>query len=605
MAAARWTQPCIPTIEIILLSLLHLKTLQDPNSVILFAVCFISAVETAIRRPHTVEGHEVTVQRYPVPVMIPEVFDHVRARLNCNIFDSTDMLGNVVEQLQRECGVDYKKSSSGIYITGSFVQIKDCHKYILDLIQSKHHQDVSRSNFAEEASNASITTEEPHFQIKNTVKEIKDVVYQTVPIVFKFILSVSKYRRQLEQIKKDHKVNIREIDSGNKVTIQPLHRCTQKDFDEACEEYINLYREVYDGPMLSKEMVLKPGPGAAYFTAQEAIDEVLCHAPVIIQSTATQDTWLFYGEEKQVKLAMEEICKKLKIEYPFKRGRKHIDDSGRHDMEGSTSQRNLGSDKENLQPGTSSDADKKFPASESDERREEYLTKKGFKLSVSQGDITEEQVDIIVNCNDDYLTGFSKGLPKAIVDKGGREIQLEAVAHSKKRILKAGEIIMTKAGNLYCSKVMHIIASHNKKNKVNVLKNMVKDACLDCLRRAKYQNSIAFPAVGANKVGLSLQDCATAMLNGVEEYMKTGNPKTNIVVADIRFIHLNPDAFEVFRQELSKRFGAPTTERGADPRERNRAHDQHSATRPTENRNGTPTGKLITIAAVSIFVYIK
>jgi O-acetyl-ADP-ribose deacetylase (regulator of RNase III) len=89
---------------------------------------------------------------------------------------------------------------------------------------------------------------------------------------------------------------------------------------------------------------------------------------------------------------------------------------------------------------------KDFPSN--NDGRFEIVTKKGFHLSVSQGDITDGPVDVIVNSSDEYL-GFLTGLPAALVSRGGRGIRDDAQAESRRKRKKPGDIIMTGPGRLY------------------------------------------------------------------------------------------------------------------------------------------------------------
>ncbi|XP_031575541.1 uncharacterized protein LOC116309116 [Actinia tenebrosa] len=144
-------------------------------------------------------------------------------------------------------------------------------------------------------------------------QEIDAMVFRSVPIILRFIYTVPMYKKRIQSIESDFNVTINVIDDGLKVAISPLPGCTRRKHDDACEEYFVLYREVYDGPMMSKYIILTPA-----LSVKEAAIKQLRMETVAIQAIDVPDDELpFYGKEANVRSAINAVCNKtLKNDYP-------------------------------------------------------------------------------------------------------------------------------------------------------------------------------------------------------------------------------------------------------------------------------------------------
>ncbi|MEF3244753.1 MAG: macro domain-containing protein, partial [Caldisericaceae bacterium] len=89
---------------------------------------------------------------------------------------------------------------------------------------------------------------------------------------------------------------------------------------------------------------------------------------------------------------------------------------------------------------------------------EKYVrTINNTKISVVEGDITEEDTEAIVNAANSYLS-HGGGVALAIVKKGGNEIQLESNEIVKRNgPLKVGEAVLTKGYKLKARYVIHVV----------------------------------------------------------------------------------------------------------------------------------------------------
>ena len=79
-------------------------------------------------------------------------------------------------------------------------------------------------------------------------------------------------------------------------------------------------------------------------------------------------------------------------------------------------------------------------------------------LRLVKGDITERNVDAIVNAANSYLK-HGGGVAAAIVRKGGTLIQEESnkIVKGIGGLIPVGSAVITKAGNLPCKAVIHTV----------------------------------------------------------------------------------------------------------------------------------------------------
>jgi len=155
------------------------------------------------------------------------------------------------------------------------------------------------------------------------------------------------------------------------------------------------------------------------------------------------------------------------------------------------------------------------------------------EIILKQGDITNEEVDAIVNAaNNELLHGG--GVAGAIVEKGGQIIQEEC---NKIAPIPLGEAAMTKAGKLKAKYVIHAASMElgARAEEVNVrasIENSFKRAVEAGVK------SIAFPAIGAGIAQFPMSKCAEISLELAKKY----SDKLEKIV----FVLYNDEAFKIF-----------------------------------------------------------
>ena len=170
----------------------------------------------------------------------------------------------------------------------------------------------------------------------------------------------------------------------------------------------------------------------------------------------------------------------------------------------------------------------------------------GEKIILMQGDLTEMDVDAIVNAaNNDLQLGG--GVAGAIRRKGGEAIQRECDIIGSVPI---GGAAITSGGKLRARFVIHA-ASMQLGGETTA--RALRTSTAHCLRIASERGlrSIAFPAVGTGIAGFPLSECAQIMLRDVAEHLK--GPTSLERVHFVLFDALALAAFEKVWAEMAAR----------------------------------------------------
>jgi O-acetyl-ADP-ribose deacetylase (regulator of RNase III) len=158
------------------------------------------------------------------------------------------------------------------------------------------------------------------------------------------------------------------------------------------------------------------------------------------------------------------------------------------------------------------------------------------RITLIEGDITEQEVDAIVNAaNNELILGT--GVAGVIREKGGPTIQQECDEHGP---IEIGGAAVTGAGNLRASHVVHA-AGMSPGGAAE--EESVRAALRASLRLAAERGfrSIAIPAIGTGVGGFALQRCAEVSLEEARLHLAG---ETSL--EEIRFVLFGEPAFRVF-----------------------------------------------------------
>jgi O-acetyl-ADP-ribose deacetylase len=163
------------------------------------------------------------------------------------------------------------------------------------------------------------------------------------------------------------------------------------------------------------------------------------------------------------------------------------------------------------------------------------------KIVLQQGDLTEMDVDAIVNpANNDLQLGG--GLAGVIRRRGGEAIQREC---NQIGAIPVGGAALTSGGKL---KARHIIHAASMELGGHTTSRALRTSTAHSLRIAAERGlrTIAFPAVGTGIGGFPLSECADIMLREAAEHLKRGSP-----MEAIYFVLFDERALAAFQKELS------------------------------------------------------
>jgi len=160
-----------------------------------------------------------------------------------------------------------------------------------------------------------------------------------------------------------------------------------------------------------------------------------------------------------------------------------------------------------------------------------------IKVTIKEGDITEEDVDAIVNPANSLMI-MGGGVAGAIKKKGGEEIEREAIRRAPVPI---GKAIVTTAGKLKAKYVIHSPTMERPAMRTNVDK--VRKATMAALSLASNLNlkSIAFPALGSGVGGVSIRESVMTILSAI----KSIEAKLKSII-EVRLVAWGTKAYEEF-----------------------------------------------------------
>ena len=166
------------------------------------------------------------------------------------------------------------------------------------------------------------------------------------------------------------------------------------------------------------------------------------------------------------------------------------------------------------------------------------------QLEIVQGDITDLDVDAIVNAANEQLQ-LGAGVAGAIRQKGGASIQEEC-----NRIggTPVGTAVMTGAGHLKAKQVIHAVGPRmGEGDEDRKLAAAVRAALALADRRGL--KSIALPALSTGVFGFPMERAARLMLTEIHRYLQGGTKLERVVVA-----LWDDEAFEIWKRELRRGF---------------------------------------------------
>lgn len=169
----------------------------------------------------------------------------------------------------------------------------------------------------------------------------------------------------------------------------------------------------------------------------------------------------------------------------------------------------------------------------------------GAVLEIVKADITEEDVDAIVNAANERLVPGG-GVDGAIHRKGGPAILEEL--RSKYTNCPPGSAVITGGGNLKAKYVIHAVGpiyKDGKSGEAEILASAYRSALELAVKNNI--NSIAFPAISTGAYGYPIDSAGEIALKTVINFLKE-NQRPKLV----KFVLFTQEHFDVFARVLDK-----------------------------------------------------
>jgi O-acetyl-ADP-ribose deacetylase len=172
-----------------------------------------------------------------------------------------------------------------------------------------------------------------------------------------------------------------------------------------------------------------------------------------------------------------------------------------------------------------------------------------YRVHVLVGDITSQNVDIIVNAANSTLLGGG-GVDGAIHRRGGPSILEECRKIRASRFpqgLPAGEAIITTAGNLPAKHVIHTVGPICRGNSEPDAKLLAACYRNSLALAAQHQlHSIAFPAISTGAYGYPREQAAPVVSSTIESFLQSPSS-----VALVRLVFYDRSDAQIFLENHS------------------------------------------------------
>jgi O-acetyl-ADP-ribose deacetylase (regulator of RNase III) len=171
------------------------------------------------------------------------------------------------------------------------------------------------------------------------------------------------------------------------------------------------------------------------------------------------------------------------------------------------------------------------------------------KLSVIQGDITQQATDAIVNAANPSLMGGG-GVDGAIHRAGGPAILEECKQIvSRQGRLPTGKAVITTGGNLKAKSVIHTVGPiwHGGNQRESEL---LASAYRESLKLAAKNNlsSVSFPSISTGAYGYPIAEAAKIAINTVASFLKENATSTKEVI----FVLFDSKTFQSYASVLDE-----------------------------------------------------
>ena len=164
-------------------------------------------------------------------------------------------------------------------------------------------------------------------------------------------------------------------------------------------------------------------------------------------------------------------------------------------------------------------------------------------IRLIKGDITDQNVDVVVNPANSYLK-HGGGVAGAIVRKGGKIIQTES---DKIGFVPVGSSVITTSGKLPCEAIIHTVGPKMGEGNEDFKLSKSIHSSLSLASDNNYK-SISIPAISSGIFGFPKDRCANILLDECIKFLQTNNTSLQI----IEFCIIDDETLFHFKNKFTK-----------------------------------------------------
>ena len=167
-------------------------------------------------------------------------------------------------------------------------------------------------------------------------------------------------------------------------------------------------------------------------------------------------------------------------------------------------------------------------------------------IRLIKGDITEQNVDVIVNPANSFLK-HGGGVPGAIVRKGGNIIQIES---NRIGFVPVGSSVITSSGKLPCSAIIHTVGPKMGEGNEDFKLSKSIHSSLSLASQKGYA-SISIPAISSGIFGFPKDRCADILLDESIKFLTNTN-NNNTTLQRVEFCIIDDETLFHFKIKFKK-----------------------------------------------------
>ena len=164
-------------------------------------------------------------------------------------------------------------------------------------------------------------------------------------------------------------------------------------------------------------------------------------------------------------------------------------------------------------------------------------------IRLIKGDITDQNVDVIVNPANSYLK-HGGGVAGAIVRKGGKIIQTES---DKIGFVPVGSSVITTSGELPCQAIIHTVGPQMGEGNEDFKLSKSIHSSLS-LASDNSSKSISIPAISSGIFGFPKDRCANILLDESIKFLQNNNT----TLETIEFCIIDDETLFHFKNKFKK-----------------------------------------------------